>query len=275
MLQRCFFHLPGVGPAFDATLRAAGIQTWNDALTMNLPCGPTKAANLRAGLEESLSRLARGDARWFGKALAPARQWLLFPHFRHSAAYVDIETTGLSWPEGQITTIALYDGIRVRTYVQGENLEDFADDILEFKLLVTWNGRCFDAPMLRRTLNIPLDKGSMAHLDLLPVFRSMDLRGGLKKVEKALGLSRGALDGVDGWAAVLLWNEYERLGDRRVLETLLAYNVADVLSLEYLAEFAVRRLSGNLEEASGEVSRVKSELNPFRPDPRVLRRLGL
>lgn len=275
MLESCFIHLPGVGPAFDAKLRKAGIETWEDALSKPLPCGCERGGQLLAAIAESRERLASGDAAWFSRQLPPREQWRLFPHFRHSAAYVDIETTGLSWNESHITTIALFDGSSVRTYVYGDNLEAFADDILAYSLLVTWNGRGFDAPILRRALHIPLDQGDMGHLDLLPVFRALDLRGGLKAVEKKLGLDREELDGVDGWAAVRLWAEYERSGDPAALDTLLAYNVADVLSLEVLAEYAVRRLDNDAAVSPAPVSPVRSHLNPFSPDKKILRKLGL
>lgn len=268
MLETCFIHLPGVGPAMCEKLNKAGIFCWEDALLHPLPCGSAKAETLRAGVAESRERLSQGDACWFGNALSPSEQWRLFPHFRDHAAYVDIETSGLSWPECHITTIALFDGKRVRTYVYGENLEDFADDILPFKLLVTWNGRGFDAPFLRRTLKIPLDKGQdMAHLDLLPVYRALGLRGGLKKVERKLGLDRDELSGVDGLAAVWLWQRYESTGDKRYLETLLAYNAADVLSLEYLAEYALQQHGVSGFQTIGEA---KLALNPHCPDPDVL-----
>lgn len=273
MLDRCFLHLPGVGPAFELKLREHGINCWEDALKRELPCGDGRAAALRAGIEESLERLEANDGSWFEEKLPTAELWRLFPHFGHSAAFVDIETTGSwDWMKDHgccITTIALYDGESVRTYVQGENLESFADDILDYALLVTWNGRGFDAPILRRVLNIPLDKsGSLAHLDLLPVFRAMNLRGGLKKVEKRLGIDRDELDGVDGLAAVRLWEMYCRTGNRRALDTLLAYNVADVLSLEYLARYAVAHHCGD-----GEITPpppVRYDLNPHCPDMDIL-----
>lgn len=270
MLETCFLHLPGVGPGFVAKLGEAGVRTWDDALRMALPCGGKRAEAVRAGAEESKKRLLAGDIRWFGDALPPAEQWRLFPHFKHGAAYVDIETSGLS-RSGSF--IALYDGNSVRTYVQGVNLEDFADDIREYPLLVTWNGRGFDAPILRRALNIPLDKGDMGHLDLLPVFRALDLRGGLKKVEKRLGMDRDELDGADGFFAVRLWNAYERTGDERCLTTLLAYNVADVLSLEYLAAYAVMRHTGISLERQG-ITTVR-DCNPYAPDRAILRKFGL
>lgn len=270
MLETCFIHLPGIGPSFVEKLSNAGISCWDDALLRPLPWGGKKAGNFLAGIRESKKRLAARDIRWFGDALPPAEQWRLYPHFKNKAAYVDIETTGFSPPEGRITTIALYDGETVRTYVQGRNLEQFADDILAYDLLVTWNGRGFDAPFLRKALNIPLDKGVMGHLDLLPVFRALDLRGGLKKVEKALGINREALDGVDGWFAVTLWREFRKTRDERVLETLLAYNVADVLSLEYLAGYAVTRRTGTAFCGSAEEVNTR---NPFTPDMDIVRRL--
>ena len=276
MLERCFLHLPGVGPGFTAKLSAAGIACWEDALRMDLPCGPQRSELLRAGVRESVERLEQGDALWFSRALAPSEQWRLYPHFGRGAAFVDIETTGLAWPEAHITTIALYGGGEVRTYVQGENLEDFADDILRYSLLVTWNGRGFDAPFLRRALRIPLD---MAHLDLLPVYRAMGLKGGLKKVEAALGLDRGGVSGIDGWDAVRLWRAYERTDDRRVLETLLAYNVADVLSLELLAGYAVQRHEAGaaaFPDSRAELpdpALVRYDLNPHKPDREVIRRV--
>ncbi len=277
MLSTCFLHLPGVGPAFERKLHGSGIFTWGDALTQPLPCGPAKAEALRNLVRESQERLEAGDAFWFGERLAPSEQWRLFPHFRHSAAYVDIETNGLAYEDMEITSIALYDGEHVRTYVQGQNLEAFSDDILGYKLLVTWNGRCFDAPILRRALQIPLDKGGdMAHLDLRPVFRALGLRGGLKLVEKRLGLSRDELDGVDGWTAVWLWREYCNTDNPAALETLLAYNVADVLSLEYLAWYALNAHTPGCDQAGHEalpLPEVRYDLNPHVPDRDLLRRI--
>jgi hypothetical protein len=53
-------------------------------------------------------------------------------------------------------------------------------------------------------------------------------------VERQLGTDRGNLRDVDGFFAVLLWDEYQRTGDQRALDTLLAYNVQDTVTLENL-----------------------------------------
>ncbi len=47
-------------------------------------------------------------------------------------------------------------------------------------------------------------------------------------------MDRGDLTDIDGFFAVLLWDEYQKCGDMKVLETLLAYNVQDTVTLENL-----------------------------------------
>jgi uncharacterized protein YprB with RNaseH-like and TPR domain len=130
-----------------------------------------------------------------------------------------------------ITTIALYDGRSIRHYVHGQNLTEFAQDIREYRLLVTYNGKCFDLPMLRASFGLALDQ---AHIDLRYVLASLGYKGGLKGCERRLGLDRGDLANVDGCFAVLLWREYRVHGNAQALETLLAYNIRDVVNLEAL-----------------------------------------
>ncbi|MEI6805266.1 MAG: ribonuclease H-like domain-containing protein [Myxococcaceae bacterium] len=157
--------------------------------------------------------------------------WQLFPEFRNNIAYVDIETTGLSRQYNEITTIALYDGNQIHTYVNGKNLEDFKTDILKYKFLVTYNGRSFDAPFIEAFFGMKLDH---EHIDLRYPLKKLGYVGGLKAIEKRFGIDRGDLKQVDGFFAVRLWNEYKRTKNEKALETLLAYNCADVVNLEIL-----------------------------------------
>jgi hypothetical protein len=56
-----------------------------------------------------------------------------------------------------------------------------------------------------------------------------------------LGIDRGDLRDIDGFFAVLLWNEFQRTGDQKALDTLLAYNVQDTVTLENLMVTAYNR----------------------------------
>ena len=98
-------------------------------------------------------------------------------------------------------------------------------------MLISYNGRCFDVPFINGYFGINLDQ---VHIDLRYVLSSLGYRGGLKGCEKRLGIDREELDGVDGYFGVLLWHEYARKKNRKALETLLAYNIADTVNLEIL-----------------------------------------
>lgn len=264
MLQNTFLHLPGVGGKTEEKFWDHGLSTWREALNQDaLPVGKAKQEQVRMLLEESAQRLEQGDALWFGNALPTKEQWRLFPAFRHSAAYVDIETTGMTMEDDHITTIALYDGTDIRTYVYGDNLDDFQDDIREYKMIVTYNGRCFDGPFIERYFQIKLN---MAHMDLRFVLKAAGVSGGLKNCEKEMGLDRGDLAGVDGFDAVLLWREYDITKDERALRTLLAYNIEDVINLEWLAVAAYNRLIASTPFAEEKIENPLPPSNPLVGD---------
>jgi uncharacterized protein YprB with RNaseH-like and TPR domain len=109
------------------------------------------------------------------------------------------------------------------------------DDILNYDLLVTYNGRSFDVPFIENYFKIRLDH---AHIDLRYILKSLGFKGGLKGCEIQMGIDRGYLKGVDGYFAVLLWQEYKRFANSKALETLLAYNMEDVVNLETLMTMA-------------------------------------
>ncbi|HEX5270407.1 MAG TPA: ribonuclease H-like domain-containing protein [Gemmataceae bacterium] len=268
MLRHTFCHLPGVGESTERRLWARGLTTWDAALAAGPP--RLSADRLRASAEQY--RL--GNPAWFAEQLPAAHAWRLFGDFRQRCAYLDIETTGMG-PAAHVTTIALYDGRTVRTYVHGRNLADFARDVADYSLLVTYNGKSFDLPFLARDLVCPLRQ---AHIDLRYVLAGLGYSGGLKGCERQLGIHRPGMEDLDGFAAVLLWYDYRRRNDRAALETLLAYNVQDVLNLEVLMVEAHNRKLAALAVPFAETYRLPAPAvakNPYLPDfaavARVLR----
>ncbi len=272
MLQNTFCHIHGIGPKTERRLWEAGVQRWQDvAGGAALPLTGWRADAVSRAVEESLRRLARRDVRWFYDALPSAEQWRLFPEFRDSVAYLDIETTGLGGPYDHITTIALYDGRAIRHYVRGQNMDEFPRDVEDYRLIVTYNGKQFDVPFIRDGLGAPMPH---AHIDLRYVLGSLGYRGGLKGCERALGIERGELEGVDGFFAVLLWREWRRTGDRRALETLLAYNVADTVNLERLMVTAYnKKVNGTPLPNTRPLPVPEPPPSPFRPHPPTVERL--
>ncbi len=271
MLQNTFCHIPGIGLKTERQLWDAGILTWEAALNARSPLSLRRTETMHRHVHESTMRLEQRDARYFYDRLRSQEHWRLFAAFRHSVAYVDIETTGLGTPGDYITTIALYDGHTVHTYVRGQNLRDFVRDVTRYQLLVTYNGKSFDVPFIRNDLGAPMEH---AHIDLRYVLASLGYRGGLKGCEKTLGIDRGDLVDVDGYFAVLLWNDYDSTGNTRALETLLAYNVLDVVNLEALMVIAHNhKLIETPFEESLLLPAPVQPPNPYRADRGTIYRL--
>jgi uncharacterized protein YprB with RNaseH-like and TPR domain len=238
MLKRTFIHLPGIGERTEAHFWRLGFRTWEDFLIADRirGLGEERLAVLKTGLEESLAQ--EDNPAYFASRLPPVQHWRLFSRFRLRAAYLDIETTGAAWPFLNVTVVGLYDGARMRQFVQGYNLRDFPAALEGVDLVITFNGAQFDLPVLRAYF--PELKLPRAHVDLRFVLARLGYKGGLKRIEPRFGIRRPPeVEGLDGYAAVLLWERYLR-GDCTALETLLTYNREDVLNLEVLMEEAFR-----------------------------------
>ena len=81
------------------------------------------------------------------------------------------------------------------------------------------------------------------HIDLRWVSRRLGFSGGLKEVEKALGICRSSsIADVSGYEATVLWAQYLR-GDKAALGKLIEYNTADVVHLKAMMEICYDRLS--------------------------------
>lgn len=231
MLRNTFIHISGIGPKTEQGFWAAGVDDWDAFFDdASLKLSASRRAAISDALTESRRQLNCCNPAFFARRIPASQQWRLFSEFRSQTAYLDIETTGLE-ADCTISTIAVYDGSTIATYVNGQNLDDFIDDIRRYRLLVTYNGKCFDVPVIERHFGRPLDQ---AHIDLRYVLASLGLKGGLKRCEAQLGMDRGELEDVDGLFAVVLWKAYLRNGDEQALETLLSYNLQDAINLESL-----------------------------------------
>ncbi len=232
MLANTFCHIDGIGTGTEQRLWNAGIHDWGMLEgSSQIPLSKKKLALARPLLAESAEHLKNNNPFFFSNRLPAGQLWRIFPHFRDTIAYLDIETTGLEIWGNEITTIALYDGKGVRTYVNGQNLNDFIHDIKQFKIIVSYNGRCFDVPFIEHFFKIRLEQ---THIDLRFLLKSVGFSGGLKGCERQMGIDRGDLKDVDGYYAVTLWYQYKRHKNKKSLETLLAYNSLDARNLETL-----------------------------------------
>ena len=272
MLQNTFIHIQSIGALTEQRLWESGLSDW-DAFydDISIPLSGNRKYLLQTGIDESRQHLYQNKPVYFSKCLPANQSWRYFPEFRDSTAYLDIETTGLDRQFNKITTIALYDGHEIKTYVNGQNLDDFIEDIQQYKVIVSYNGKSFDIPFIENFFKIRLNH---AQIDLRYVLYSLGFRGGLKGVERQLGTDRGNLRDVDGFFAVLLWNEFIKTKNQQTLDTLLAYNIQDTVTLENLMVIAYNmKLKETPFYDNLLIEESTPPANPFRADLATIDRI--
>jgi len=171
-----------------------------------------------------------------------SEMWRLYGFFRDDCVFLDIETTGIGRYD-DITVMGLYDGIDTKSMIKGINL-DFhllKRELRMYKLIATFNGSTFDIPFIKKR-----------YPDLLPNIPNFDLRvacsrvgltGGLKEIEKKIGIKRNKIIGkMYGGDALLLWKMYRATGDDYYLKLLVEYNEEDVFNLKKIADYTYEML---------------------------------
>lgn len=239
MIRHTFIHLDGMGPKTEQRLWAQGIITWQEFLARpEIKSISTERKELMDEvIAESARRLMGRDASYFKAALKSSEHWRLYRDFRDDAAYLDIETNGLAPDAGGVPTmVGIYTRDEYRVFIRGRDLTtaNVMEALSGAKLMVSFFGSVFDIPFLERTL--PGFHITIPHYDLCFAGKKIGLSGGLKNVERAIGIHRpDEVAGMDGYAAVVLWQRY-MAGDKRALETLIMYNREDTINLVRLAD---------------------------------------
>lgn len=244
MIESTFSIVEGIGPVTERRLWEAGIQRWVDFLACESVPGvsPTRKRTLDQRLAEYQAALEARDARFFARHIPSREHWRSFERFQDSAVYLDIETTGLSAYHHEVTVVGIYDGRNFTALVNGFDLTEgrLAEALGDAGLLVTYFGSAFDIPFLRH--HFPRLDFDRLHIDLCFAGRRVGLTGGLKSVERLLGLNRpDDLAHIDGFEAVRLWHAHRR-GEPGALDRLLSYNELDVRNLARLAPAICQRL---------------------------------
>lgn len=247
MLRNTFCHLPRVGETTEKKLWKNQITTWDEFI--NAPDAPgigtNKKLRLNEQLQEAKKQLLARNASYFTQ-LPSQQHWRVWEEFQNQAAFIDIETNY----QQQITVLGISDGERVWQFVRHHNLDEkkVAEVLKQFNVLVTFNGACFDLPIIKRYFKHAVP--NVPHIDLRFAGARAGLSGGLKSIEKELGIDRGEdLDGVSGADALVLWSQYRKTGEQKFKEILLDYNAQDVLNLRHLTNTIYERLSKEHKKA--------------------------
>lgn len=239
-LENTFLGVDGVGETTERNLWQAGVTHWDEFHRNVDGVGERRAARIGAFIDEGRNRLSEGDAGFFAGALPGTERWRLYENFREDTAYFDIETTGLDPHHDRVTTVSIHQAGETRTFVRGRDLtaERLSNEFDQASVIISFNGAQFDIPFLERSFDLTIE---LPHIDLMYPLRRLNLSGGLKAIERQVGIDRERPD-ITGRDAVRLWYDYAHSGDVGALETLVQYNRADTRNLERLMEFTATRL---------------------------------
>ncbi len=248
MLTASFIFAKGVTDELERALWSKGVTSWDvlrqfpeEAVAI---LGQSRTQKLVEQVVEAQAALARGDLAWFRTAWPERERWRLWQGFTapEKIAFVDIETTGLTPGYDQITVIGLAAvaaaSSSATAYVAGtpqtgdQPLDRFREAIKSFQLIVTYNGTSFDLPFIERSFRDANFRFEQPHLDIMMPARSIGLLGGLKDMEKQVGIVRPAdIKDMRGAEAIQLWGQWKNAGDTAAYRKLTTYCKADCVNL--------------------------------------------
>ena len=237
MIRKSFIFLEKVGFGKEKNIWNSGIKDWNDFLRVDKIKGISVRSKeyYNRKIKEAKEALVNEESNYFIGKLAAVETWRLYDYFKEETGYLDIEVDSV----GKVIVVGISDYYNSNYFVKGVNLSkgEIEKELSKYKLIVTFNGGAFDLPKLRKEMGIVV---KVAHLDLKQLCVNLGLVGGLKEVEKRLGLGRPAhLYG----NPVDLWKAFHASGDREYLDLLLEYNGEDIENLKSVAGFVYQKLS--------------------------------
>lgn len=247
MIRQSFIFLDRISQDMEKRIWRQGIGDWNSFTGAKRIDGISK---LRKGhydrqINEAKKHLYSSNSAYFANTLTKGETWRLYPFFKDEAVFIDIETMGYY---GNITVIGLFDGIDTKMMVRGINLEKeiIKKELSRYKLMITFNGSSFDLPIIEKYFQGVLPY--IPHIDLRHVCSKIGLKGGLKMIEKELGIKRAKeLECVTGEDAANLWRAFKATGDEYYLNLLIKYNEEDIINLKTIADFAIPKLWKDLK----------------------------
>jgi uncharacterized protein YprB with RNaseH-like and TPR domain len=241
-LKSSFQIFPGIGEKKEKRLYSLGLRTWDDLLIYVRSNDDPQLPGIES-IEERWNDLTKAYLEkkfiYFTDILPSVELWRLWSEYAEKFCFLDIETTGIC-ANSVTTVVSTYQNSTLRTFERGKDLEFLCESITEDSILVTYNGKRFDIPFLEREFHF---KFKNPHLDLMNLLHSLGIKGGLKKSEELLGLTRpNHLQGMEGKDAPILWQKYQKYHDLEALQTLISYNQEDTKNLETVLERAISRL---------------------------------
>lgn len=245
MIQNSFIFLERVKRGLEENLWGQGINNWDSFLNSGKINGLStrRKRYYDRKILEARKQLYNFNSSYFKNMLPQSEYYRLYNFFKDDCIFLDIETTGLDSNNNDITVIGLFDGIDTKTMIKNINFnyEKLKNELKNYKLIVTFNGSSFDVPFINKVY--PNLLPNVPNFDVKSVTDRLNLKGGLKEIERKLGIKRGKIvEKLYGGDALTLWRMYHATGDEHYLKLLVEYNEEDIVNLKKVAEYCVGKL---------------------------------
>ena len=244
MIRNSFIFLDMIQEKTERSIWQQGIKDWNDFLNSENISGISKQRKkyYDRQIMKSIHALRDKDLAFFTEKFPNSEQWRLFDQLEN-ACYVDIET---SQYYGDITILGISDGENSKTFVKDYNLDKtiILNTLLKFDGIITFNGSSFDIPIIERWLKDSLS--TIIHIDLRHLCQKTGLTGGLKEIERCMGVKRN--DDIKDLDTLTYWNQWQKSKDSDYLEKLIQYNKADVDNMIPLMRYCYKEMIKRYEK---------------------------
>ena len=125
MITQSFIFLERIGDKLEQNIWSNGIYDWESFLKKEKINGLSKPRKLyyNRKILEARKNLFNANSSYFCDISPQSEMWRLYEFFKEDAVFLDIETTGLSKNNDDITVFGLYDGINTNIMIKNINLD--------------------------------------------------------------------------------------------------------------------------------------------------------
>ncbi|MEA3515514.1 MAG: ribonuclease H-like domain-containing protein [Nanoarchaeota archaeon] len=245
MIRNSFIMLRRIKEGMEKKLWNQGITSWNKFIFAKKIKGISQARKLyyQRFLSKAGNALYNFDSSYFKSILPSTETWRLYDFFKEDAVFIDIEISGMAKYDN-ITVIGLFDGMETKIMIKGVNLDTdvIKEELSRYKIMLSFNGSSLDLPYIKK--RFPGLLPDIPHIDLRHCCARVGLKGGLKDIEKQLGIKRAnkIVERMYGGDPLKLWKMHKATGDDYYLNLLVSYNEEDIINLKPIADYCYKNL---------------------------------
>jgi uncharacterized protein len=243
MIENTFQAFKGISNAKEKKLWADGIESWKNFVKQDKIKGLSheRKKTIDYKIMECMKKLHERDDRYFVSILPLKLHYRYYPMIRDELLFLDIESYGYNRMH-EITIIGLGNTEYVKLIrADRTDSSEIRRIISECKGIVTYNGRSYDLPILKKRYGI--DFSGKFIIDLRHMMRELGYVGGLKKIEEEMGIKRKLSHKIMNGDPINLWKAYKATGESHFIELLAEYVEADVSSLPIMLDYAYNKIS--------------------------------